>query len=191
MLITQISVFIENQPGKLGEVTQVLADNGVDMSALSLADTTDFGILRLIVNDPDKATAVLRTHDFIVKQSPVIAAVVDDRPGGLTEVLQILSFAGVSVEYMYAFVGSQQGHAVVVMRTDRAEAAMAALESHHVNTLDPKDIYRISPDRFFILPFVCPAPIPRQLPDGWGRGVVFLPLTAGKLLRYTEFRRKK
>ena len=103
MLITQISVFIENQPGKLGEVTQVLADNGVDMSALSLADTTDFGILRLIVNDPDK----------------------------------------VSVEYMYAFVGSQQGHAVVVMRTDRAEAAMAALESHHVNTLDPKDIYRI------------------------------------------------
>ena len=131
MLITQISVFIENQPGKLGEVTQVLADNGVDMSALSLADTTDFGILRLIVNDPDKATEVLRTHDFIVKQSPVIAAVVDDRPGGLT------------VEYMYAFVGSQQGHAVVVMRTDRAEAAMAALESHHVNTLDPKDIYRI------------------------------------------------
>ena len=91
MLITQISVFIENQPGKLGEVTQVLADNGVDMSALSLADTTDFGILRLIVNDPDKATEVLRTHDFIVKQSPVIAAVVDDRPGGLTEVLQILS----------------------------------------------------------------------------------------------------
>ena len=143
MLITQISVFIENQPGKLGEVTQVLADNGVDMSALSLADTTDFGILRLIVNDPDKATEVLRTHDFIVKQSPVIAAVVDDRPGGLTEVLQILSFAGVSVEYMYAFVGSPQGHAVVVMRTDRAEAAMAALESHHVNTLDPKDIYRI------------------------------------------------
>ena len=140
MLITQISVFIENQPGKLGEVTQVLADNGVDMSALSLAD---IGILRLIVNDPDKATEVLRTHDFIVKQSPVIAAVVDDRPGGLTEVLQILSFAGVSVEYMYAFVGSQQGHAVVVMRTDRAEAAMAALESHHVNTLDPKDIYRI------------------------------------------------
>ena len=137
MLITQISVFIENQPGKLGEVTQVLADNGVDMSALSLADTTDFGILRLIVNE------VVRTHDFIVKQSPVIAAVVDDRPGGLTEVLQILSFAGVSVEYMYAFVGSQQGHAVVVMRTDRAEAAMAALESHHVNTLDPKDIYRI------------------------------------------------
>ena len=136
MLITQISVFIENQPGKLGEVTQVLADNGVDMSALSLADTTDFGILRLIVNDPDKATEVLRTHDFIVKQSPVIAAVVDDRPGGL-------SFAGVSVEYMYAFVGSQQGHAVVVMRTDRAGAAMAALESHHVNTLDPKDIYRI------------------------------------------------
>ena len=73
MLIKQISVFIENMPGKLGEVTQVLGENGIDMSALSLADTTDFGILRLIVNDPDKACQVLRNHDFIVKQSDVVA----------------------------------------------------------------------------------------------------------------------
>lgn len=102
MLIKQISVFIENMPGKLGEVTQVLGENGIDMSALSLADTTDFGILRLIVNDPDKACQVLRNHDFIVKQSDVVAAVIDDRPGGLTAVLQILSGAQVSVEYMYA-----------------------------------------------------------------------------------------
>lgn len=76
MLIKQISVFIENMPGKLGEVTQVLGENGIDMSALSLADTTDFGILRLIVNDPDKACQVLRNHDFIVKQSDVVAAVI-------------------------------------------------------------------------------------------------------------------
>lgn len=109
MLIKQISVFIENMPGKLGEVTQVLGENGIDMSALSLADTTDFGILRLIVNDPDKACQVLRNHDFIVKQSDVVAAVIDDRPGGLTAVLQILSGAQVSVEYMYAFVGNQDG----------------------------------------------------------------------------------
>ena len=126
MLIKQISVFIENMPGKLGEVTQVLGENGIDMSALSLADTTDFGILRLIV-----------------KQSDVVAAVIDDHPGGLTAVLQILSGAQVSVEYMYAFVGNQDGHAVVVMRTDNAETALQALEDNHVSTLDPKDIYRL------------------------------------------------
>ena len=125
------------------EVTQVLGENGIDMSALSLADTTDFGILRLIVNDPDKACQVLRNHDFIVKQSDVVAAVIDDRPGGLTAVLQILSGAQVSVEYMYAFVGNQDGHAVVVMRTDNAETALQALEDNHVSTLDPKDIYRL------------------------------------------------
>ena len=81
MLIKQISVFIENMPGKLGEVTQVLGENGIDMSALSLADTTDFGILRLIVNDPDKACQVLRNHDFIVKQSDVV--VLKSESGGL------------------------------------------------------------------------------------------------------------
>ena len=82
MLIKQISVFVENVPGKLVEVSQILGDNGIDMSALSLADSSDFGILRLIVNDPDKAYQVLRDHAFVVKQSDVIAAVIDDRPGG-------------------------------------------------------------------------------------------------------------
>ena len=143
MLIKQISVFMENVPGKLGEVTEVLSSNNIDMSALSLADTTDFGILRLIVNDPDKACQVLREHDFIVKQSDVLAAVIDDRPGGLSSILKILSNAGVGVEYMYAFVGNKDGHAVVVMRADNADAAMKALESNNVSTLDPKDIYRL------------------------------------------------
>lgn len=143
MLIKQISVFIENMPGKLSEVTQVLGDNGIDMSALTLADTTDFGILRLIVNDPDKACQILRAHDFVVKQSDVIAVVIDDRPGGLTGVLQVLTSGNVSVEYMYAFVGSQDGHAVVVLRPDNAQTALQVLESNHVSTLDPKDIYRL------------------------------------------------
>ena len=143
MLITQISVFIENQPGNLGEVTQVLADNGVDMSALSLADTTDFGILRLIVDDPERAAAVLREHHFIVKLTDVVAAVMDDRPGGLTAILSLLADANVSVEYLYAFVGNRDGHAVVVMRTDDPEATLAALAAHHVSVLAPKDVYRL------------------------------------------------
>ena len=144
MLIKQISVFVENVPGKLVEVSQILGDNGIDMSALSLADSSDFGILRLIVNDPDKAYQVLRDHAFVVKQSDVIAAVIDDRPGGLTAVLRILAEAKVSVEYMYAFVGNRQdGHAVVVMRTDNEEIAQQALDTHHISTLSPKDIYRL------------------------------------------------
>ena len=139
MLIKQISVFVENVPGKLVEVSQILGDNGIDMSALSLADSSDFGILRLIVN-----YQVLRDHAFVVKQSDVIAAVIDDRPGGLTAVLRILAEAKVSVEYMYAFVGNRQdGHAVVVMRTDNEEIAQQALDTHHISTLSPQDIYRL------------------------------------------------
>lgn len=143
MLIKQISVFIENQPGKLSEVTQVLGENGIDMSALSLADTTDFGILRLIVDDPERAANVLREHHFIVKLTDVVAAVMDDRPGGLTAILSLLADANVSVEYLYAFVGNRDGHAVVVMRTDDPEATLAALAAHHVSVLAPKDVYRL------------------------------------------------
>lgn len=142
MLLKQVSVFVENIPGQLREVTRILGKNGIDMSALSLADTSEFGILRLIVNDPDKACAVLR-DSFIVKQNYVVAVVIDDRPGGLSAILDVLADAKVSVEYMYAFVGSQDGRAVVVMRPDNAEAALKALDDNHVSTLDPKDVYRL------------------------------------------------
>lgn len=143
MFIKQISLFVENQPGKLMEATDILSEGGVDISALSLADTTDFGILRIIVDNPDKAVSLLRERDYIVKQTDVIAAVMDDRPGGLSAILKVLSEAGVSVEYMYAFVGSRQGHAVVVMRTDAPEKAQTALTENHVTTLEPKDVYRL------------------------------------------------
>ena len=144
MVIKQISVFVENVPGKIMEVSQILGENNIDMSALSLADSSDFGILRLIVNDPEKAYQVLREHAFVVKQSEVIAAVIDDRPGGLTAVLKILAQENVSVEYMYAFVGNRQdGHAVVVLRTTNQAAAQKALDTHHISTLAPQDIYRL------------------------------------------------
>lgn len=144
MVIKQISVFVENVPGKIVEVSQILGENNIDMSALSLADSSDFGILRLIVNDPEKAYQVLREHAFVVKQSEVIAAVIDDRPGGLTAVLKILAQENVSVEYMYAFVGNRQdGHAVVVLRTNNQAVAQKALDTHHISTLAPQDIYRL------------------------------------------------
>lgn len=143
MFIKQISVFVENKPGKLAEVTEVLGENGIDMRALSLADTTDFGILRLIVSDPDKAREILRAHDYIVKQAEVVAAVIDDRPGGLAAILKILAQASVSVEYMYAFVGdkgNQGGHAVVVMRTDDPNAASVALQTNGVTILGAEEV---------------------------------------------------
>ena len=143
MVIKQISVFVENVPGQLSEVSKILGENGIDMSALSLADTSEFGILRLIVNDPEKACDVLRAQNYIVKQNYVVAAVVDDRPGGLTGVLDIRAAANVAVEYMYAFVGSKDGHAVVVIRPDNAEAALKALDENHVSNLDAKEIYRL------------------------------------------------
>jgi hypothetical protein len=143
MTVKQLSVFIENRKGRLGEVLSVLKEHGVSILSMSLADTTEYGLLRLIVNDPDKACEVLRAQHFIVKQNDVLAAVIDDRPGGLTAVLDILANVNVSVEYMYAFVGSKDGHAVVVIRPDNAEAAIAALEANHVSTLDPKDVYRL------------------------------------------------
>lgn len=140
MFIKQISVFIENKPGKLVEVTEILEKNGIDMRALSLADTTDFGVLRLIVNDPDKAREILRAHDYIVKQTDVIAALMDDRPGGLHAILKVLNQSGASVEYMYAFMGYQHGQAVVVMRTDSPQQALDALAAARISVLDSKDV---------------------------------------------------
>ena len=143
MAIKQLTVFIQNKQGSVVSVTDILSKNNINLRARSIAETQDFGILRLIVNDPDKACEVLRAQHFIVKQNDVLAAVIDDRPGGLTAVLDILAAVNVSVEYMYAFVGSKDGHAVVVIRPDNAEAAIAALEENHISTLDPKDVYRL------------------------------------------------
>jgi hypothetical protein len=140
MLIKQLSVFVENAPGRVAEIAGILGENGIDMSALSLADTAEFGILRLIVDDPDKAAQLLRDHDFIVKQTDVLAAVLDDRPGGLTAVLKVLAEAKIAIEYLYAFVGSRNGHAVVVLRPDDLDAALKALQAENITLLQGKDL---------------------------------------------------
>ena len=143
MSIKQISVFVENKPGALSAMTQVLAEQGVDMRALSLAETKDFGIVRIIVDKVYEATTALKDAGYVHSVTPVLGVRIPDMPGGLYRVLQVLTDAKVNVEYMYAFVGNQDGHAVVVMRTDNAETALQALEDNHVSTLDPKDIYRL------------------------------------------------
>jgi len=143
MLIQQISVFIENQLGRLTEVADLLAQSKVDITALSLADTSDFGILRLIVDQPDVAQQALREGGFIVKSTEVLAVAMADQPGGLAAVLKTIADAGISIEYMYAFVGKQDGKAVVVMRVNDLEGAVACLKNDSKTLVSARDIYNM------------------------------------------------
>lgn len=140
MYIKQVSVFVENQPGALSEVLDILAENGINMSALSVADTSDFGILRLIVSDPNEAKKILREKGYIVKLTDVIAVGIEDKPGGLSKPLKLLKENGIAIEYMYAFIGKAEEGALVVMRTTDPEKSLEVLAGM---TVEAKNIYRI------------------------------------------------
>ena len=129
MLIKQLSVFVENKKGRLSEILGVLSDNNIDISALSIADTTEFGILRMIVSDPETAKQKLRESGVIVKTSNVIGMIVDDKPGALAKDIQLLSENGVTVEYTYAFLSRSHDNALVVLRADDNEKAEKILEN--------------------------------------------------------------
>lgn len=141
MTVKQISVFVENRSGNLADVTALLGENGIDISALSLADTTDFGIVRMIVSEPDKAVGILKEHGLAVKCTDVTALAVDDIPGGLSEALKILKQADIAIEYMYAFVGKSNKGAMVVMRLSDPDKAAALFGEEH--TPDISEIYRV------------------------------------------------
>ena len=143
MIIKQISVFVENKSGRLAQITKVLADNNIDIRALSLADTTKFGILRFIVNEPERAEKVLRDADLTVSITDVIAVSVEDQPGGLSRPLQILDEKGINVEYIYAFVGAPHDKAFVILRVDDNEKAVKELQACGVPLLCVKDITKI------------------------------------------------
>jgi hypothetical protein len=137
-VVDQISVFLENETGGLADVVKVLARAGVDLRALSLADETDFGILRLIVNDSERAGSALKDAGFTVRKTPVVAVEIPDRPGGLAETLDALR--GIAVEYMYAFVRKRGERALVVFRFEDAEEAVEALRRAGAKLLDPEDV---------------------------------------------------
>lgn len=143
MIIKQLSVFLENKPGRLCAATDVLAKNHIDISALSLADTSEFGILRLLVDQPEKAQQVLTESGVIVRITGVIAVAMNDAPGGALEVLHCLSKAAINVEYIYACVGRVSGKALMVIRVDDEEAAENILHAHGYNDINPADVYRI------------------------------------------------
>lgn len=141
MLVKQISVFLENKSGRLAEVTKILGGSGINISALSIADTTDFGILRLIVNNPQKAEEILKENGFTVSCTEVIAIAVADKPGGLSVALDILDREALGIEYMYAFVGKTMDNALVILKVDEPEKARTALMAEGVEVLSSDLVY--------------------------------------------------
>ena len=141
MAVDQISVFLQNETGGVADVVDVLAQAAVDLRALSLADESDFGILRLIVNDTDRAVSALKDAGFPVRRTPVVAVEIPDRPGGLAKTLNALR--GVAVEYMYAFVRKTGEQAIVVFRFDDTDAAIEVLRKSGARILEPEDIQKL------------------------------------------------
>jgi hypothetical protein len=133
MKIRQISVFLENKVGRIMEITEILGVHNINIRALSLADTSDFGILRMIVNNIEKAIEVLKEKDIIVKESYVVAVEVPDKPGGLAAVLKILGNENINVEYMYAFFEQPQDKALLIFRFENPDEAVSVLMKNGIN----------------------------------------------------------
>ncbi|MBP1945368.1 ACT domain-containing protein [Methanobacterium petrolearium] len=140
MKLKQISVFLENKKGRLWKAMNVLSTAGINIRALSIADTSEFGILRMIVPDPQLAKKKLTEENFVVKVNEVIGVEVDDEPGGLDTVLGILNQADVNVEYIYAFVEKKTNKAIVVIRTEDLDAGIKVLEDAGVDILNARDV---------------------------------------------------
>ena len=141
MSVKQISVFIENQPGKLAEATRYIASHGINLRAMSIADTKDFGILRVICDDPEQSAATLREGGYITNVTEVLAVGINDAPGSLATILEIIAQAGVSVEYTYAFLGTRMAGAFMIFRVDDNAKAAAALEAAGIKTVEQSDMF--------------------------------------------------
>ena len=129
----QISVFLENRKGRLAEMTQLLAENKINIRALSLADMTDLGVLRLIVNDPERCLSVLKANDFAAQATDVVAVELPDRLGAIHNILEILNANGLNVEYMYASMGKKVDTGVVIFKVDPVDDAVAVLRRNGIS----------------------------------------------------------
>ena len=143
MAITQLSVFVENKAGRLATIVDLLGKNNINMRALSIADTADFGILRIIVDDSQRAISLLSDAGIMVKRTKVIAVAIDDVPGGLSKILTTLSNNGVVIEYMYAFVGKTHTKAITVIRTDDINKTLDVLEKSDIHAIGDEEIQDI------------------------------------------------
>ena len=142
-MVKQLSVFLENTKGRLSQMTRVLCDAGIDLLALSIADTTNFGILRAIVSDDDLAISALKESGYTVNLNEVIAVVVPDHPGGLSDVLDILVANDVSVEYLYSFVRKPKENALIIFKVNDVALAMESLKNKDIVFLNKEDLLKL------------------------------------------------
>ena len=141
MKIPQLSMFMENKPGRLSDPCRRLAEAGINIVTLSLADTQQFGILRLIVRDWEKAREVLARAGCVVTVTEVVATEVEDKPGGLATILEVIEKAGLNIEYMYAFTFRSGDKAVLVFRFNDADAAIQVLQDNGINVIGGVELY--------------------------------------------------
>ncbi len=142
MIIKQLSVFLENKTGRLNEVTQLLGNAGINMSAFSVADTSEFGILRVIVSDPEKALTILKEAEFSVRLTDVICLNSPNEPGALARALDILSGENVFIEYLYAYSMNDQS-ANIVLKPDNIQKCIEVLQRHQMELVKASDMYKI------------------------------------------------
>lgn len=143
MKVSQLSVFIENKSGRLADVTRTLADNSINIRALSIADTIDYGLLRMIVNEPVAAKSALTKAGFTVALTEVLAIEVPDKPGGLAGIIDIVAESGVNIEYMYAFVGTSGENAIVIFRIEKIDEAIPILQAKGVRILTGDELHSL------------------------------------------------
>lgn len=143
MAIKQLTIFVENKPGAVVAITDLLAANNVNLRALSIADTEDFGILRLIVNEEEIAEKALRDAGYLIKITPVIGVKIGDAPGKLSAALKVMDAAGINVDYLYAFMTRTEKHAYVVLRVQDNEAAEAAIEAAGMHLITDADVAKL------------------------------------------------
>ena len=140
-LVKQISIFIENKSGRMAQVLEAIAERGININALSIADTSDFGILRLIVNDPESAYIIIKELGMAVKLTVVVAAAISSDVGGLADVMSKLKDTGIDIEYMYAFNGRFHNGAVVILRVNDNDRLIEIAEKRGIELLDAEDAY--------------------------------------------------
>lgn len=140
MYLKQISVFVENKPGRMADIAEILTDNGINIEALSIADTTDFGILRMIVDKYNEAVAALKAAKITVRVTDVVGVPIEDKPGGLSKILNALDEKGIGIEYLYAFPARNSKEAWLVLSTDNPEDTVNALKEKGIEILTPGEV---------------------------------------------------
>ena len=139
-MVYQISVFLENRAGQLAEITGVLAENGIDMRAISIAETADYGVLRIIVDNAEKATAILMQHEYLLTMTPVLVISVPDQPGGIAPVLETLAEGNIDIEYMYSLFTHVEGRSYIVFRVADAEKFTTLLSAHGITPCTKEEL---------------------------------------------------